>query len=92
MIPSKRVKSLHSCLASAKPLEGNATVEHSAGKDGLSDVIWYYLREDSNPQSARICLSTPPQRYGSDVRVPADRWRAPRGAAGIERLARRAEI
>lgn len=80
---------------------GNAaTTEHSAGKDPLSDVVWYYLRKNPNPQSARICLLTSPiprcrlhsplsrcQRH-SDVAVPADRWRGPRGAAGTERLVR----
>lgn len=40
---------------------GNAvTAEHSAGKDPLSAVVWYYLRKNPNPQSACICLLTPP--------------------------------
>lgn len=57
---SKRVKSLHSSAASAKPPEGNAAAQRSAGNDRLSDVIWNHLRGDSDPQSARICLLAPP--------------------------------
>lgn len=68
---------------------GNATVEHSSGKDRRSDVVWYYLRTAPNPQSARICLRAFPELlfpsfvylfifFISDV--PADRWRAPLGA------------